>query len=81
MSELKVGGSSYERIIAGKDLVADILPPPLYVVEAYLEAEQVVDDTSSLRHTKRGSRSCMTNTLRERNIGRRRRSRMPSSGP
>ncbi len=52
LSELKVGGSSYERIIAGKDLVADILPPPLYVVEAYLEAEQVVDDTSSLKTHK-----------------------------
>lgn len=38
LSQLKVGGPLYNRIISGKDLVADILPPPAYVIEAYLEA-------------------------------------------
>ncbi len=36
--ELSIGGKTYERIINGKDLVADILPPPLYVIEPYLNA-------------------------------------------
>lgn len=35
---LKVGGPVYERIVAGKDIVADILPPPVYIIEPYLEA-------------------------------------------
>jgi methyl-accepting chemotaxis protein len=38
LKELKVGGPLYERIKLGNDLVADILPPPEYVIEAYLEA-------------------------------------------
>ncbi len=37
-SELRIGSPSFDRIIAGKDLVADILPPPEYIIEAYLEA-------------------------------------------
>ena len=38
LSELKVGGPLYANIKLGNDLVADILPPPAYVIEAYLEA-------------------------------------------
>ncbi|MGE0063180.1 MAG: methyl-accepting chemotaxis protein [Xanthobacteraceae bacterium] len=33
-----VGGSDYEKVIMTKDLLADIMPPPAYVIEAYLEA-------------------------------------------
>ena len=36
--QVSVGGPLYGQIIQGKDLVADILPPPAYVIEAYLEA-------------------------------------------
>ncbi len=38
LSQVKVTGSLYSRIVEGKDLVGDILPPPEYVIEAYLEA-------------------------------------------
>jgi methyl-accepting chemotaxis protein len=38
LKELKIGGPLYERIKLGNDLVADILPPPEYVIEAFLEA-------------------------------------------
>lgn len=31
-----IGSADYQRIVDGKDLVADILPPTSYVVEAYL---------------------------------------------
>ncbi|MBV9560425.1 MAG: HAMP domain-containing protein [Bradyrhizobium sp.] len=37
LRELKVGGPLYANIKLGNDLVADILPPPEYVLEAYLE--------------------------------------------
>ncbi|MCB1144522.1 MAG: HAMP domain-containing protein [Leptospiraceae bacterium] len=33
---LKVNGSMYKQIVYGKDLVADILPPPNYIIESYL---------------------------------------------
>src|SRR5215471_20807220 len=36
--QLKIGGPLYSEIKLGNDLVADILPPPAYVLEAYLEA-------------------------------------------
>jgi len=36
LNELKVNGPLYGHIIEGKDLVADILPPPNYIIESYL---------------------------------------------
>jgi methyl-accepting chemotaxis protein len=44
----KIGGPLYDRIKLGNDLVADILPPPEYVIEAYLEATLALSDASSL---------------------------------
>ena len=48
ISQLKVGGPVYGKIKLGNDLIADILPPPEYVIEAYLEATLVLQDPSSL---------------------------------
>lgn len=42
--EIKVGGPHYQRIILGKDLLADILPPPEYIVEPFLEATQALNE-------------------------------------
>ncbi|MES2258600.1 MAG: PAS domain S-box protein [Pseudomonadota bacterium] len=36
LNELKVNGPLYRDIAQGKDLVADALPPPLYIIESYL---------------------------------------------
>ncbi|PPD45486.1 MAG: GGDEF domain-containing protein [Methylocystis sp.] len=38
---VRIGGAMYERIASSKDLVADIMPPPLFVVEAYQEASNL----------------------------------------
>ena len=38
LNKVRIGGSTYDEIVQVKDLVADILPPPLYIIEAYLEA-------------------------------------------
>ncbi|HBF31750.1 HAMP domain-containing methyl-accepting chemotaxis protein [Rhizobium sp.] len=35
LQRLKVNGPVYTQIVDSKDLIADILPPPLYVVESY----------------------------------------------
>ena len=43
LSTLKVGGPVYTEIVNQKDLVADILPPPLYVVQAYALANESVN--------------------------------------
>jgi methyl-accepting chemotaxis protein len=33
---LNVNGTIYQRIVQGKDIIADVLPPPEYIIESYL---------------------------------------------
>ena len=40
---VKVGGPHYRAIVQSKDLIADVLPPPAYIIEAYLTAYEIVD--------------------------------------
>jgi methyl-accepting chemotaxis protein len=40
-SAVQVNGPLYARIVDGKDLVADVLPPPAYAIESYLVALQM----------------------------------------
>ena len=47
VNSIRIGGQSYRQIEGGKDLIADILPPPLYVVEAYLAAHTLEDDPTN----------------------------------
>lgn len=35
LSKLEVNGPLYQNIVQGKDLIADILPPPEYILESY----------------------------------------------
>ena len=54
INTLKVGGDVYSDIVLGKDLVADILPPPEYIIEAYLEVTLAKDDPKNVdRHAER----------------------------
>nr|WP_249145674.1 HAMP domain-containing methyl-accepting chemotaxis protein [Bradyrhizobium diazoefficiens] len=48
LQQSKVGGPLYDRIKLGNDLIADILPPPEYIIEAYLEATLALRDPASL---------------------------------
>lgn len=41
---VKIGSDAYNRIILGKDLVADILPPPEYIIESFLVANEMVNN-------------------------------------
>jgi methyl-accepting chemotaxis protein len=52
LSTLKVGGPTYNQISLGKDLVADILPPPEYILESYLEATLALNDRTGLAEHK-----------------------------
>lgn len=42
MRSTRIGSGPYREITAMKDVVADVLPPPLYVVESFLLAHQLV---------------------------------------
>jgi len=46
ISAIKINGVMYEKIIEGKDLVADILPPPEYIIESNLITLQLLEETN-----------------------------------
>ena len=43
ISKVKVNGPIYGQVVNGKDLVADILPPPEYIIESYLTAYEMAE--------------------------------------
>jgi methyl-accepting chemotaxis protein len=45
--QLKVGGPLYQDIVRGKDLIADVLPPPAYLVESFLEVSLITIDPAN----------------------------------
>jgi methyl-accepting chemotaxis protein len=46
LNVVKVNGPEYERIVRNKDLIADILPPPFFIVEAHLVTLRMLDAAS-----------------------------------
>ena len=51
---LRVKGPIYDQIVLSKDLIGDILPPPEYVLEAYLEVKLLMDEPEALdAHVKK----------------------------
>ena len=47
LNTLRINGDLYNHIIMSKDLIADVLPPPGYIIESYLDVLQMVDETDS----------------------------------
>jgi methyl-accepting chemotaxis protein len=47
IEKLRVNGDMYHQIVQGKDLIADILPPPDYIVESYLNTFQMLDENNN----------------------------------
>ena len=43
LNTVKVNGALYNEINQGQDLVADILPPPEYIVESYLNSLEMIE--------------------------------------
>ncbi len=43
VNEVKINGPAYRDIVRSRDVVADVLPPPEYLVEAFLTAYQMLD--------------------------------------
>lgn len=48
ISDIRIGSSNYTRIVQGKDLIADILPPPLYPAEAFAYMHILEDEPELL---------------------------------
>ncbi|PZF76436.1 methyl-accepting chemotaxis protein [Aestuariivirga litoralis] len=48
ISDNRIGSPSYERIVNGKDLIADILPPPLYPAEPFAYMHIMEDEPELL---------------------------------
>jgi hypothetical protein len=44
LSRVKVNGPLYHDIVQGKDVIADVLPPPEYIIESYLIVLQMVEE-------------------------------------
>ena len=44
LSVVSVNGTLYKRIVQGKDLIADILPPPEYIIETNMIAMQMLEE-------------------------------------
>ncbi len=53
LRNLEITGPLYEHIAAGKDLLGDILPPPEYVIEAYLDANLAAQNTANVADYKK----------------------------
>ena len=49
LDRVKVNGPLYAEVVQGKDLIADILPPPSYIIESFLLALQLQHDEGAVR--------------------------------
>lgn len=47
IQSIRIKGDLYNQIILSKDLIADILPPPEYIIETRLVTYQMVDNASN----------------------------------
>ncbi|MHC1684051.1 MAG: methyl-accepting chemotaxis protein [Clostridiaceae bacterium] len=47
ITKIKINGEMYKDIITGKNLVADILPPPEYIIESYLTTFQILNENDN----------------------------------
>jgi len=45
LNNLRINGNLYDQIIMSKDLVADVLPPPEYIIESYMNVLEMTDET------------------------------------
>lgn len=45
-NKIRVSGPVYEKVIESKDLVADVMPPPAFIIESFLISHQLVDETN-----------------------------------
>jgi signal transduction histidine kinase len=52
LQTIKINGAEYNKIISDKDLVADVLPPPEYIIESLLVVNQLASSTDELESSQ-----------------------------
>ncbi|MDR2921986.1 MAG: hypothetical protein LBU85_01435, partial [Treponema sp.] len=45
LKTLSIHGNLYDQIVMSKDLIADVLPPPGYIIESYFDVLEMLDET------------------------------------
>lgn len=53
LQELRVNGPIYQRIATGKDLIANVVPPSAYIIEAFLEITVIIKEPWTLEPGRR----------------------------
>ncbi len=61
LQELRVNGPIYQRIATGKDLIANVVPPSAYIIEAFLEATVIVKEPWTLEPGRRRLKALRAN--------------------
>ena len=64
VSQAGVTGPYYKNIVKAKDVISDILPPPMYIVESYLIVMQLVDEIGQVIDPEPGSFERPPDTLK-----------------
>jgi len=49
LNNLRINGNLYNQIIMNKDLIADVLPPPEYIIESYMNVLRMADESDPAR--------------------------------
>ncbi|HEY4177782.1 MAG TPA: methyl-accepting chemotaxis protein [Kofleriaceae bacterium] len=62
LDETQVKGPLYGQIIDAKDVIADVLPPPKYIIESYLIVLQLTEETNPTEIARLKSRSLQLKT-------------------
>jgi methyl-accepting chemotaxis protein WspA len=52
LDQVRVKGVLYDEIILGNDLIADILPPPQYIIESFLLTLQLIEEQDPAEITR-----------------------------
>ena len=65
LDELRINGLMYQKIVLGKDLTADILPPPEYAIESYLITLELKENIQNPELTKELSDYLMNKLKKE----------------
>jgi len=45
LNDIRINGNLYNQIIMSKDLIADVMPPPGYIIESYMNVLQMADES------------------------------------
>jgi methyl-accepting chemotaxis protein len=45
LNTVRIHGNLYNQIAMSKNLISDVLPPPEYIIESYLDVLQLIDET------------------------------------